>query len=397
MKLNEKIRLLERRTKFSKRESLDPLIAISSNLNLNYDATKIQVVGTNGKGTTSKMITDVLKKTSSVGTFMSPYVYKFNERILINGKCISDHELENYLDWIEKIYLKFDLSFFEALTIMALKIFKDKNLKYIILEAGIGGRLDVTSIINYDFTLFTNVGHDHLNLLGPSLENVANEKIAAMKDNGYLITTVQNKYYSIIEKHLSTLKDTKKIFLSKKEVKIISNYPLTFIYKSEVYTLNYKGVHNINNALLAIELSRKLNVNEELIKDGLLNSKLVGRFETQKNLVYDGAHNIESIQALVKTVDQVFSRKKIYYIFSCLGDKNPLKMINALKRNGNVIATSFNDPRFIDFQHLIPDDVKYIKEFTNITNLLRNEKDAIFIFTGSFHFISYAKNLEVID
>ena len=111
MKLNEKIRLLERRTKFSKRESLDRLIAILSNLNLNCDATKIQIVGTNGKGTTSKMITDVLKKTSSVGTFMSPYVYKFNERILINGKYISDHELEIYLDWIEKIYLKFDLSF----------------------------------------------------------------------------------------------------------------------------------------------------------------------------------------------------------------------------------------------------------------------------------------------
>ena len=96
-------------------------------------------------------------------------------------------------------------------------------------------------------------------------------------------------------------------------------------------------------------------------------------------------------------MDQVYSRKKIYYIFSCLGDKNPLKMINALKRNGKVIATSFNDPRFIDFQHLLPDDVKYIKEFKNINKLLSNEKEAIFIFTGSFHFISYAKNLEALD
>ena len=83
--------------------------------------------------------------------------------------------------------------------------------------------------------------------------------------------------------------------------------------------------------------------------------------------------------------------KKIYYIFSCLGDKNPLKMINALKRNGIVIATSFNDARFIELQQFIPDNVKYIKEFTNINKLLSNEKDAIFIFTGSFHFISYAK------
>ena len=141
---------------------------------------KIHVAGTNGKGSVCSYSTNILlKKGYSVGTYNSPYLTSFNERILINGENITDLMLEKYLN-LFKAYnqtLIDKMSFFEIMTVLSFKVFSDLKLDVIIIEVGIGGLHDVTNVLNYDLSLITNIGHDHLDKLGGNLDSVLINKL----------------------------------------------------------------------------------------------------------------------------------------------------------------------------------------------------------------------------
>ena len=394
MTLKEKITWLESLKRFKPKTSLDHLSTIYKDLELSYPATKIQVIGTNGKGSTAKMLTDIVKQSKSVGTFMSPYVYTFHERILIQGEPIANELLEQGLDYIIDVQKKYTaLTFFECLTLMALYVFKRLDLDIIIMEAGIGGRLDSTSIETYDMTLFTSVGHDHLNILGPTLRDVCIDKVHALKKNGTLISSVSDAFDDIIDCHVNETQATL-IKVSDASRSIISHYPLTFMYDDEVYTLQYTGDHYATNALLAIEAAKRMHIQPIHIKHGLLSSTLYGRFERCHDVILDAAHNIESIDALAKTIEKVFPNQGIFIILSALGDKDIIQMIKRLDSLATVIVTSFDDPRYVDLSFVKEDGFIFIKDFNDAYQYIRNIKDddAQIIITGSIHFISQAKS-----
>lgn len=171
--------------KFKEKQDLDLVLKAFGKLNLDLSQIKkIHVAGTNGKGSTTSYLTHVLMENGfKVGSFTSPYLVNFNERIRINFSEISDDKLLELINFIYKFNLDlnnnegFFLSFFEMITLISLIYFYENKCDVIIMEVGIGGLLDATNIINYDVSIITNIGFDHMKQLGNDLESIALNKL----------------------------------------------------------------------------------------------------------------------------------------------------------------------------------------------------------------------------
>ena len=206
--LSDSIKWIESQIKFKPKEDLSRMQAAYKMLNIHFAGVKkIHVAGTNGKGSTCAYLTSIYRLSDEkVGTFQSPYILRFNERIMIDGKSISDEDLLRYINWIKEFNETFKtsfgehLSFFELLTLISLKYFYDQNVRVMIMEVGIGGLLDATNIIDYDLSLITNIGFDHMKQLGSTLESIASNKLGIVKKGGHLITTVDPSLHDYFKK-----------------------------------------------------------------------------------------------------------------------------------------------------------------------------------------------------
>lgn len=369
-------------------------------LNINLEGIKkVHVAGTNGKGSVSKYLTQILTDQGyKTGTFISPYLIKFNERFLINNKEISDKLLEKYLLIIKKYNdtLKVKMSFFELITLLAFKLFSDLKLDVIIIEVGIGGKLDVTNAVNYDLSLLTNIGHDHLKRLGPTMDDVLLNKLGILKENGSLITTIQKKYHNKTIKY--ALRKNAYLKIISKENKISSN-PLKFKYENETYELKMIGDYQIKNAILAIEASKFLypDLNSNKLKRSLKNSYWPGRLEkisANPTIFIDGAHNIEALKEVKGTFKNIKGDKKLVTVLSILKEKDIDELIKeAISFSDKVILTSFNDFRIYDINKYYKKYPKTIKIETleEVIKYTNQNKDNLYLFTGSIHFIGYFK------
>ncbi len=394
MTLKDKIAFIESRPRFKPKTNLDHLKDVLKTLNLTLPKIRIHVVGTNGKGSTTMMTSNILSTTYKTGAFISPYVYRFNERILIDGKEIPDDILEHGLDDVLKVYDNYPtLTFFELLTLMALMIFSKENCEAIVMEAGIGGRLDATNILTYTYALIVSVGHDHLNLLGPTLEDVLSEKLGVVKPQGHLLSTVDASFHPFIKDYVSKIKGACVSFLDTKPFEITSGFPLTFDYKDDRYTLSFIGNHYASNARLAIEVGQLLNISNEHIQQALQKTTMPGRFENLSENVYvDGAHNKEAIDVLYHTLTTQFKDTHKIIIISVLGDKDITSMLKQLKHpHHTIILTSFDDPRYQDISIHASDDIPFIKDPMDAYHYAISIKDesSIIICTGSIHFIGF--------
>ena len=157
-------------------------------LNIQPRGKIILISGTNGKGTTGEILTQLgLQKGLKVGTFSSPHLIRINERIKINGEPISDNLFLNSLESVKEAKGDIPLNFFQYLALAMMKIFNDENIDLWIVEIGIGGRLDPTNILNADLSIITNVQLDHEEILGKGIENIAKEKAGIIKENKTVI------------------------------------------------------------------------------------------------------------------------------------------------------------------------------------------------------------------
>ena len=395
MTLKEKIAWIESKPRFKPKVDLDGLKRVYNERQLEFPCKKIHIVGTNGKGSTAKMITDMIKHDYIVGTFMSPYVYTFNERVLVNGNPIDETRLNTQLDIaIEMSLKKPELTFFELLTLSTFEIFKSLNVDIMVIEAGIGGRLDSTNIINYDVSILTSIGHDHLNVLGPTLFDVLREKIAVVKDKGTLISGADDIYLDYIQSHCEKYKATLYTY-RQDDITYIKDKPLTFMHEGQIVSLLYMGRHYALNAHLALKAMDVLGLNIPNKYTYVSQSSLFGRFEHIINNVYvDAAHNEESIRALKDMIDLNYSKKRVYIILSALGDKDVSKMIDLLEGSSHVILTSFQDIRYQDISRFKRENVPFIDDYMKAYQYVIDKKDKedIVIFTGSIHFISNIKS-----
>jgi len=406
--ITEAIDWLQNQHKFNGKKDLNLFKQAFIDLNIDLsNIKKIHVGGTNGKGSTASYINNVLVNNGKkVGLFTSPYLVTFNERIRINSSYITNDDLlsliNHFYNYNEYLYNKYryKLSFFEILTLLSLKYFYDMKCDVIIMEIGIGGNLDSTNIINYDVTLITNIGFDHMKVLGNTLEEIALEKIKALKNNGHLITTMDEKFEPLIKSYISSISATYHLIDSKLIKEVDNN---RFNYKDLNFNLLMLGDYQRKNAVLAYEGIKYLfDFEDENIIKYINQTIWQGRFEEiYPNIYIDGAHNVDAVSSLFLNVEKLFKNKKVTVVYSALKDKDINAMLNIIRRyNYEIILTSFPDFRFESLENFIGKNISYKPNSLELIKNLKNNisKDEVIIITGSLHFIGYIKqNIKEID
>jgi dihydrofolate synthase / folylpolyglutamate synthase len=383
----------------------------------------IHVGGTNGKGSTVTYLRCILENSGyTVGTFTSPYIEQFNERISVNGQSINDDELVKLVNVIRPLADELSETElggpteFEVITAMAFYYFAEvRPVDVVLFEVGLGGRFDSTNIIQPMASIITNIGLDHTNILGNTYEEIAFEKAGIIKDCTPVFTAVQHEgALQVIKKQAS--EKNAPILVLKEDFAITDNQSLT---KGEQFSLESKfgylrnlemgmiGKHQTENASLAVVALQYLNdknlvsVNEQAIRNGLSVAYWPGRFEVlseQPLVILDGAHNDEGVSRLVEVLSTRYADRSIHIVFAALKDKKLDKMIAQLDQVADQISfVSFDFPRAAAAEDLVKlshsehklgveDWRAYLSE-----EVARLEKDELLVITGSLYFISEVK------
>ena len=321
--------------------------------NFNTKMNFIHIAGTNGKGSCTEMLTKILINSGyKVGKFISPHLIKYNERISINNEDISDLEMEELIIELKVKIDKYNnshntkITLFELETTMALLYFYRKDVDIVVLETGLGGMYDCTNIVNPLVSVITSVGYDHMNILGNTLKEIAEQKAGIIKRNSYTVAFEQNKEIDnvIIEK---CNKENNKLYLIENES--IKNYKFTNKYQLFDYgnmkniEVILKGVKQVQNSAICIQTIKILQllgycVSEENIRDGIKSVVHKARFETINNnplIIYDGAHNESAIENFKNTIKACYPVNKKRYVVSILKRKDYKTVLKILLTDVN--------------------------------------------------------------
>ncbi len=317
----------------------------------------VHIAGTNGKGSTVQYISSVLQEAGyEVGTFTSPAIESFTSRIQWNGKSIPDTDFVKLTNRLKPLVLELEhtewgsLTEFELTTIMAILYFATISYPDLVIwETGLGGRLDSTNVVNPIVAAITNIGFDHMEILGDSLEQIAAEKAGIMKSGVATITTEDNMgalqvLASAAKEKKSRLYQWEKDFTIERITNEWQGMEEKFHFQGPFGSyrdlkIKMLGAHQIKNAALAVmvlELLRQyyaVHFEAEQLTEGLAKANWPGRFEIIKKdpfLILDGAHNIEGIEALIQTIQERFANHKVKVLFSAFKDKDASGMIDRL-------------------------------------------------------------------
>lgn len=278
----------------------------------------IHIAGTNGKGSSSHMLASILQETGyKVGLYTSPHLKDFRERIRINGKKIAKKTVVDFITNYKLFFAENKLSFFEMTVGMAFDYFAKEKVDIAIVEVGLGGRLDSTNIIVPEVSLITNIGLDHTNLLGNSLEEIAREKAGIIKQNVPVV----------ISEHQTETAPVFKEIASKKAAKIIfAESIVDEKYKTDLLG-NYQQ-KNINGVIATLMELKKFKVKEKHIVTGLRNvvknTKLLGRWQqldVHPTIIADTAHNKEGLTIVIGQLKQQ-QYNKLHIVLGFVKDKN---------------------------------------------------------------------------
>lgn len=278
----------------------------------------IHIAGTNGKGSTSTALANIMiAEGKKVGLFISPFVVNFRERIQINGEYIKEKELANLTYEISKIVpevekeVEDNITEFEFITALMFAYFKEQNCDVVILEVGLGGRLDSTNVITKPLaSVITQIALDHIAVLGDTIDKIAYEKCGIIKADCPVITTShQNpRALPVIEKIAKDKNSPLKIaHISLAENVKIVPYGSEFTYKGMNITVNLAGRHQIENMTAAAETALALGVSKTAIVRGIANTKFPARLEILSRsplVILDGAHNENGADVLANYLDE---------------------------------------------------------------------------------------------
>jgi dihydrofolate synthase/folylpolyglutamate synthase len=297
---------------------LDNIIAFSKHLgNPQQQFKSIHIAGTNGKGSTSHMIASVLQEAGyKTGLYTSPHLKDFRERIRINGKKISKKEVVDFITNHKPFLDTHELSFFEMTVAMALDYFAKKEVDIAVIETGLGGRLDSTNIITPLLSVITNIGFDHMDMLGDTLEKIAGEKAGIIKNN---VSVVIGEYHE----------DTFPVFQEKAIEMEAELIPAFKAYVPEFQT-DLKGVYqskNLKTAYVALKNLKTFQLEEADFKNGFQNvikhTGLRGRWEKLNNaplVICDVAHNKEGLALAMQQVND-YTFKNLHIVLGVVKEK----------------------------------------------------------------------------
>lgn len=314
----------------------------------------IHVAGTNGKGSTTAMISKMLRGMGfKVGMYTSPYLEEFEERMQINGENIPKDRL---VDLLEKVkgavgrVIEEGYSHpteFEIITVMMLLYFYEEKVDYGVIEVGLGGRLDSTNVITPIVSVITSISLDHVNLLGNTLGEIAGEKAGIIKEGVPVVIYPQKKEAEEVILKTAEEKNSRVYKVSREDGKLIDidyeniTQNVEVKGRNNIYKVDFPllGEHQILNlcvAISAIEVLcevENIKVEKEVIEKALKDVKWIGRLETLNRkplIVIDGAHNIDGIKSLTNNVKKYFKYNKMYLLLGILADKQVGEMIEEI-------------------------------------------------------------------
>ena len=274
----------------------------------------IHIAGTNGKGSTAAILQSILRTAGlKVGLYTSPHLVNFNERIRVNGIPIPDDFIIEFMDMLNDDIDEIKSTFFETTTVLALYNFFIEKVDVAIIEAGLGGRLDSTNVLEPNLTIITSIDIDHQNILGETINEIAFEKAGIIKKDTPVITSNQPKEV------LDVLIGRAKILNSKMEIVnnpdkiIVDRFFTNFVVENKEFSIPLLGEHQAYNASLAIRASSLFmdGLSYQTINDGLKNTIWPGRFQLLDKKIpifYDVAHNsagINTIRSTLKSLNAI--------------------------------------------------------------------------------------------
>jgi dihydrofolate synthase / folylpolyglutamate synthase len=299
----------------------------------------ILVAGTNGKGSTSAMISSILQESNfKVGVYSSPHLLRFTERFKINEQEIEKKNVESIFEKIKPHLNDNDgLTYFEIITVMAYLYFAEQKVDYAIMEVGMGGRLDATNVVDPLVSVITNISLEHTEYLGKTVEDIAYEKAGIIKENGHVITGVSE----------GDILDVLRQVAMQKQATLLVATPTGL-------ELGLKGEFQKINAGIAIKTIKTLKyfgveIPKIALMNGLARAQLAGRFEfIKRNLLVDCAHNVAAVEALVEEISRLKEElvnpnykeddeykelrfNKLHLVFGVMKDKDVKDMISLLE------------------------------------------------------------------
>jgi len=349
---------------------------------------KVQVAGTNGKGSTCAFLDSICRSAGiKTGLYTSPHLISITERIKIDGQEISEKEFANYASIVrettenEQLYA----TFFEQMTAIALLAFAENKVELAILETGLGGRLDATTAANAEIVAITPIDYDHQQYLGETLAEIAREKAAIINSNKQkvVISKQQPEAEKIIlercnEFEINPIRNCIWVEENSNEFFFITKQKF---FKKNIYlgSITLKGKHQFDNACVAIDLAELLakdfgfKIGPDEIDNGLQTATHKGRLEFYKDILFDGAHNIAGAKALREYLKEVHSNSKIVLIFGAMKDKQIAEIAEILFPIAEeLILTEPDNSRAATVEELKEIALKIIdeKKIFTVTNVL---------------------------
>ena len=382
---------------------------ILKQLNNPQDSVKtIHVTGTNGKGSTSYYLSNLLQKAGQkTGLFVSPYIYEFNERIQLNDKNISNNdliktanEIETAIEILKKDDPNFSLVTFEYEVALAFQFFAQENCDYAVIEVGIGGEHDKTNVIIPEVSVITTIGLDHEKIIGPTLKDIAKEKSGIIKSNKPVVLgNVPKDVLEILLKKAQS-ENSKSFLLGRDfQIKIMLDM-IEYQDSKNLYNFALRPLveaYDIGVAVQAIQLLQ-LDLDRKKIEEAINETRIPGRYDviqTSPEIIVDGAHNLQAMENLLNLVRKK-KKGQIYVLLGMMKDKD-LGPVTKLFKDEKVTLTRIDYPRAArleDFPKEAQKEFEYKENFEEAYTSLKNklQADDMLLVTGSFYLVGAVLN-----
>ena len=369
----------------------------------------VHIVGTNGKGSVTSYLQHIFSQAGyEVGTFTSPYIVDFRERISLNGQMISETDfldvVKRVRPVVERLSLETNLepaTEFEVITVLMLEYFGHIHpVDIAFIEAGMGGLYDSTNVFKALAVICPSIGLDHQSVLGETYTEIAEQKAGVLTENvPFIFATKRDDVRQVfIKKAQSCGSQT---YESQKDFSITKTKNGFDYYGQEVLNdvhLAMPGEHQISNASLVITAALLLSktyskVTKETIKTGLAQTRWAGRTELLfPNVMIDGAHNQESIQALVKVM-QTYKDKNVHILFAAIDTKPIDSMLESLSQLAEVAVTTFEYHKALSLECYPKQYHKVLHWKDWISQINFDSKDDFYLITGSLYFIAQVRSM----
>lgn len=405
-------------------EATEKLLAALENPQRNF--LKIQVAGTNGKGSTCAFLDAICRAADiKTGLFTSPHLISITERIKINGAEISEEKFAEHATRVREIAenlvaqneLENIPTFFEQMTVIAVSAFGEAKIKIGILETGLGGRFDSVTATRAEIAAITPIDFDHQQILGNTLAEIAAEKVAIIRKDSKVVIAIEQhpEAMSVITQKCDSVDVTPHFSNYRTEllaVDTINGRMVAVFFGDELYHdvwLGLSGRHQLSNARIAIsvaEILRKdfgFNIDKFNIEDGLENARHQGRLEFYKGILFDGAHNIAGAESLKNYLEE-FIKQPVTMIFGAMRDKDLSEIGEILfPKADKLIFTKPDNPRSVDTADLVkflPEnfDENKVIETQTVADALKTAVEIagaedLTCVTGSLYLVGEARNL----